>query len=42
MPDVKKIVGNPHMPPKGQRLTLMFSATFPKVGWEIKIVAEDL
>ena len=29
MPDVKKIVGNPHMPPKGERVTLLFSATFP-------------
>ena len=29
MPDVKKIVGNPKMPPKTERVTLMFSATFP-------------
>ena len=31
MPDVKRIVGNPHMTPKGERVTLMFSATFPSV-----------
>ena len=38
MPDVKKIVGNPHMPPKGQRQTLMFSATFPEA---IRNVAKE-
>jgi superfamily II DNA/RNA helicase len=31
MPDVKKIVGDPNMPPKGDRVTLMFSATFPTI-----------
>ena len=31
MPDVKKIVGDPNMPKKADRLTLMFSATFPEV-----------
>jgi len=31
MPDVKRIVGDPNMPPKGERVTLMFSATFPAV-----------
>merc|ERR1719233_2333022 len=29
MPDVKKIVGDPNMPNKADRVTLMFSATFP-------------
>lgn len=29
-PDVRAIVGNPAMPVKGQRQTLMFSATFPE------------
>ena len=38
MPDVKKIVGNPHMAPKGQRQTLMFSATFPEA---IRNVAKE-
>ena len=38
MPDVKKIVGNPHMAPKGQRQTLMFSATFPEA---IRSVARE-
>ena len=27
-PDMKKLVENPTMPPKGTRQTLMFSATF--------------
>lgn len=27
--DIKKVCGHPTMPPKGQRRTLMFSATFP-------------
>ena len=38
MPDVKRIVNDPHMPPKGVRQTLMFSATFPEV---IRRVAAD-
>ena len=29
MPDVKKIVGDPNMPNNADRVTLMFSATFP-------------
>ena len=38
MPDVKKIVGNPNMAPKGVRQTLMFSATFPEA---IRSVAKE-
>jgi len=29
MPDIRRCVDNPSMPPKNQRQTLMFSATFP-------------
>eukprot|EP00092_Neocalanus_flemingeri_P012470 GFUD01013443.1.p1 GENE.GFUD01013443.1~~GFUD01013443.1.p1 ORF type:complete len:451 (-),score=91.63 GFUD01013443.1:56-1408(-) len=29
MPDIRRCVSNPSMPPKNQRQTLMFSATFP-------------
>ncbi|GAB6031640.1 hypothetical protein CHUAL_009400 [Chamberlinius hualienensis] len=36
--DIKKIVSHPSMPPKEQRRTLMFSATFPE---EIQKLASD-
>ncbi|XP_041475797.1 probable ATP-dependent RNA helicase DDX4 isoform X10 [Lytechinus variegatus] len=28
-PEIQKLIDHPHMPPKGERQTLMFSATFP-------------
>ena len=28
--DMEKLVAHPDMPPKGERLTMMFSATFPE------------
>eukprot|EP00092_Neocalanus_flemingeri_P039311 GFUD01042797.1.p1 GENE.GFUD01042797.1~~GFUD01042797.1.p1 ORF type:complete len:179 (-),score=38.56 GFUD01042797.1:590-1126(-) len=31
MPDVGRIVEDPNMPPKGKRITMMFSATFPTI-----------
>jgi len=38
MPDIRRCVTNPSMPPKNQRQTLMFSATFPD---EIQRSAKD-
>lgn len=35
---IRRIVDQDHMPSKGSRQTLMFSATFPK---EIQILAQD-
>lgn len=29
MPAIQELINNPHMPPKEERQTLMFSATFP-------------
>jgi len=29
MPAIQELINNPHMPPKNERQTLMFSATFP-------------
>lgn len=29
-PDMRKLVGSPGMPPKEERQTLMFSATYPE------------
>ncbi|KAM8960857.1 putative ATP-dependent RNA helicase DDX4 [Pelodytes ibericus] len=38
-PDIHKLIGNPNMPSKEDRQTLMFSATFPK---EIQRMAIDI
>merc|ERR1712096_375764 len=38
MPDIRRCVDNPSMPPKNQRQTLMFSATFPS---EVQRSASD-
>jgi len=38
MPDIRRCVDNPSMPPKTQRQTLMFSATFPN---EVQRTARD-
>jgi len=37
-PQIRQIVEMSSMPPKGQRVTAMFSATFPK---EIQVLAQD-
>lgn len=37
-PQIRQIVERSHMPPKGKRITAMFSATFPKV---IQLLAQD-
>lgn len=37
-PQIRRIVEGDSMPPTGERLTLMFSATFPK---EIQMLARD-
>jgi len=38
MPDIRRVVSSPSMPPKSQRQTLMFSATFPE---EIRRTARE-
>jgi len=38
MPDIRRCVDSPSMPPKGRRQTLMFSATFPQ---EVQRTARD-